>query len=194
MNFLELMAKQAEAESYFYADPISFDFGADEPPTVKYSDPPLFAPGVNPLEALRRAFDERTGIRAKHHVTVRLPEHAQWILWGLRDRIRDKVVVEIGAGIGVLAIEMAKIAKHVFAIEADPAFAWVFCEELYKTKPDNLTWIFDKAENLVDVVRADVAVVVTGSDEVALRELAGRFAPEVHLPWQDGNGGKALIR
>ncbi|MND07762.1 hypothetical protein D3C83_299780 [compost metagenome] len=42
-------------------------------------------------------------------------------------------------------------------------------------------------------LRVDVAIVVTGSDEVWLRQLAEKMAPTVIMPWQDYNGGKAMI-
>ena len=103
------------------------------------------------------------------------------------------MVVEIGAGVGVLALELAKYAAHVYAIEADPVWSFAFARHLYSVKPPNLTWIMDRAENLVNVISGSVVIVVTGSDEEALRELAGQFGPEVIMPWQDWNENKAVI-
>lgn len=142
----------------------------------------------------QKAYDARMGVLSKHYLTQVAPADGQWILDRLRDRIAGKVVVELGAGIGMLAIALAGHAKHVFAIEADPMWSFVFCRYLYRTKPANLTYILDRAENLVDVIKGDVAIVVTGSDEDNLRQLAGRFAPDVCLPWQDWNGGKAVAK
>lgn len=141
----------------------------------------------------RNAYDARNGIRSRHYLTMVRPEDTDWIIARLRQRVTDKVVVEIGAGVGLFACELAKYAKHVYAIEVDLAWSWMFMRYLYRTKPQNLTWIIDRAETLVDVIRGDVCIVLTGSDEVALRTLAGRFAPEVVMPWQDWNDNKAVV-
>lgn len=168
-----------------------------------------------PSEQLK--YRTRHGIRSAMLLTISRAEHADWIIAKLIDRIRGKIVVEIGAGTGILSIAMASYAKHVYAIEAFPAWAtefawqneaiptsyapipnaqWSARFEAYMTlrKPTNLTYIIDRAENLVGVINADVAVVVTGSDAENLRELAQQFAPDVCMPWQDWNGGIAVIR
>lgn len=139
-----------------------------------------------------RAHDQRTGTRSKHYLTMLSRADTDWIVVHLRDRIRGKNIVEIGAGVGVLACELAKHARRVFAIEADPGWNWAFARHLYRHKPDNLTWIFDRAQALVGLLHVDVAIVVTGSDSDNLRTLAGQFAPDVVLPWQDWNGGKPI--
>lgn len=139
-------------------------------------------------------YDRLHGIQSKHWLTIIRPEDATWIIERLGDRIVDKVVVEIGAGIGVLAVAMAKKARHVYAIEASPSWGVVFARHMFREKPTNLTWILDRAENLTHLIRADIAIVVTGSDADGLRELAARFAPDVCMPWQDWNDGKAVIR
>lgn len=139
-----------------------------------------------------RAHDQRTGTRSKHYLTMLSREDTDWIIVHLRDRIRGKDVLEIGAGVGVLACELAKHARRVFAVEADPGWNWAFARHLYRHKPDNLTWIFDRAQALIGLIHVDVAVVVTGSDSENLRVLATHFAPEVILPWQDWNGGKPI--
>ena len=146
-----------------------------------------------PADAARTAYDKRMGILSRHHLTVNQPIDTTWIVDRVKERIAGKTVVELGAGTGYLACALAEHAKHVFAIEVDVRWSWEFAERLYQTKPRNLTWIFDRAENLVDIIRADVAIVVTGSDEIWLRELARKFAPDVCMPWQDWNGGKAVI-
>jgi len=141
----------------------------------------------------QKEYDARHDIQAKHYLTMLHPSDTNWVIERVRERIKGKVVVEIGAGVGVLALELAKHAKHVYAIEADPAWTWAFMRDLYKTKPTNLTWIMDDASNMVDIIKGDVAIVSTGSDEDRLRELAGYFAPEVIMPWQDWRGGKAIV-
>jgi len=99
--------------------------------------------------------------------------------------IEDKIVIEIGAGIGFLAIEIAKLAKQVYAIEVDPAWSWVFTRSLYAHKPPNLTWIFGKAETMLPMLKGDIAVVATHSGINELRELAYKFAPNVIMPLQE---------
>jgi SAM-dependent methyltransferase len=141
----------------------------------------------------RRTYDERMGVKSKHYLTMVTAADTEWIITRIKDRIAGRVVVEIGAGIGVLAIEMAKYAHRVYAIEVDPAWTWLFARRLYREKPENLTWIFDRAENLIPFAKCDVAIVVTGSDEERLRYIAGTYAPEVIMPWQDWNGGKAVV-
>jgi hypothetical protein len=144
--------------------------------------------------AAEERYDAAHGVQSKHWLTILRPEDAVWIVERLGQRIIGKTVVEIGAGIGVLAIEMSKVAKRVFAIESDPKWGVVFARHMYRNKPTNLTWILDSAESVVDLIRGDIAVVVTGSDEVNLRALAARFASDVAMPWQDWNGGKAVVR
>lgn len=94
-------------------------------------------------------------------------------------KIKGRVVVEIGAGVGMLALQMAKFAKQVYAIEADPAWAWTFTQFLYGAKPPNLTFVFGAAQTMVGLIKADVAVAYTRSDIPGMLELAGKFAPEV---------------
>jgi tRNA G37 N-methylase Trm5 len=103
----------------------------------------------------------------------------------LDKEISGKTVVEIGAGVGFLAIEMAKRAKSVHAIEVDPAWSWVFMKNLYIHKPKNLTWIFGSAETVADWLRAEVAVIVTRSGEGCMRAVAERMAPRVVAPFSD---------
>ena len=141
----------------------------------------------------RKEYDIRVDVESKHFLTVTRPEDAIWIIAKLGERLIDKTVVEIGAGVGVFAMQAAAIAKHVYAIEADPAWSWTFVRDLYQKKPRNLTWILDCAENLVGIIRADLAIVITGSAEDYLRELASEFAEDVCMPWQDWNDNKAKI-
>jgi ribosomal RNA adenine dimethylase len=168
---------------------------------------------------LQWAWRQRMGIAARHYLTVVRPEDADWILQKLAGRYEGKTVIEIGAGIGVLAARLAERARHVYAIEADPSWNLVYAkyggraesdwdaassdlpEELarvvprsYHTTAINLTWIFGRAQDMVGQLRGDLAICVTGSDEAALRELAGAFAPDVCMPWQDWRDGKATVQ
>ena len=112
------------------------------------------------------------------------PEIAQNMARLLEKEILGKVVIEIGAGVGFLAIELARKAKQVFAIEVDPAWSWVFTHSLYAHKPPNLTWIFGKAETMVGHIHGDIAVVVTHSGIEELQDVALQFAPVVLMPLQ----------
>ena len=83
-----------------------------------------------------------------------------------RHHICGKTVVEIGAGIGLLALEMAKYAKYVVAIEKDPAWSFVFVKQLYKAGRKNLLFVFgdvDEFLKLFPEFRADVVVIYTRS-------------------------------
>lgn len=137
-------------------------------------------------------FRRRHGIKAARILTVMREEDGAWMMERLEPIIASRVVVEIGAGCGTLALMMARVAKHVFAIEADIGFTKQFLVKAH-LKPTNLTWIFDTAQSMVPLLKADVSVVVTGSDEDALRVLAGQFAQTVVMPWQDWNKGKAVV-
>lgn len=100
----------------------------------------------------------------------------------LAPEIDGKRVIEIGAGVGFLAIEIAKRAKSVIAIEADPAWSWIFTRSLYAHKPVNLTWIFGSAETVADTIHGDVAVICTHSGGDAMRRIAYRMADKVIFP------------
>jgi len=96
--------------------------------------------------------------------------------------LRGKVIIEIGAGVGFLAIELAKIARQVFAIEVDPAWSWIFTRSLYVHKPTNLTWIFGTAESVLPWLKGDVAIILTRSGKNKMRSLGEHFAPLVIMP------------
>lgn len=112
-------------------------------------------------------------------LTVYDPRTAHDLIRPIRKAIHGKTVVEIGAGIGVLAIEMCRYSPKVIAIESDPAWSWVFTQHLYERKPANLTWVFGRAEEIAEWVRADVAVIATRSGREAMLQVAKRMAPEV---------------
>jgi SAM-dependent methyltransferase len=129
-------------------------------------------------------------------LTVRSPEVAAAAVAPWIDEIRGKRVVEIGAGIGYLSLEIAKHAEHVIACELDPAWTWVFVKHLYVNKPPNMTWIFGDAENVVGVY-ADVAVIRSYSGLVRMLSTAERIAPRVILDfaqgYQVGNSGSSHL-
>lgn len=105
-------------------------------------------------------------------------EHAALVADYLRPRIAGKVVVEIGAGIGLLACHLAIDARRVYAIEVDPAWSATFIWCLYEKKPVNLTFIFGKADEAPPLA-ADVALFCTHSGRESLHRAATRFAPIV---------------
>ena len=104
---------------------------------------------------------------------------ARKIVKPLRGRILNKVVVEIGSGVGYLALALSKYSPQVFAIESDPAWSWIFTHHLYEQKPAHLTWIFGTAESVASWLRADVAVIVTRSGHEEMQIVARRMAPVV---------------
>ena len=110
-------------------------------------------------------------------LTITSQKHARRIVKPLRDLILNKSVVEIGAGVGLLAIEIARYSPRVFAIEADPGWSWLFMHHLYQAKPPHLTWIMGRAEEVAPYLKADVAVIVTHSGHDAMQQVARRMAP-----------------
>lgn len=115
-------------------------------------------------------------------ITVYNKQAVSKIMNQIAEQIEGKTVIEIGAGVGMLAIAMANIADKVYAIESDPAWSWAFTKILYDIKPPNLTFIFGKAESVIKWLKGDVAVVVTRSGTTELRALASKFAPVVIMP------------
>lgn len=111
-------------------------------------------------------------------LTVTDDERADLIARWLEPRIAGKVVVEIGAGIGLLACHLALRAKRVYAIEVDPAWTSAFLAVLYARKPPNLTFIFGRAQDAPPIA-ADVALFCTHSAHAELYHQAARFAPIV---------------
>jgi len=122
-------------------------------------------------------FFERHGIASMAILTITSQRAAEIELAHFKERIAGKIVIEIGAGVGFLAMETARYAKQVFAIEVDPSWSWVFCEFLYALKPENLTWIFGTAESVSDILRGDVAVVYSRSGLEQMRKLARKMCP-----------------
>lgn len=105
-------------------------------------------------------------------------ERASYIADYLRERTEGKLVVEIGAGIGLLACHVALNARKVYAIEVDPAWTSAFLGYLYHYKPANLTFIFGRAEDAPPIC-ADVAFFCTHSGRESMYRAATKFAPEV---------------
>lgn len=127
-------------------------------------------------------YHHRHGTESMLVLTQYRRERAALIAESIREQIAGKRVVEIGAGVGILAIELARYAKSVVAIDVDPAWSWIFTTYLYREKPPNLTWVFGTAESIAEWLRADVAVVVTHSGKQAMYGIAEKIAPVVLKP------------
>lgn len=127
---------------------------------------------------LAEDYHTRHGIQSQCILTNYDDEHAALVAGFVRERIAGKIVVEVGAGIGLLACHLALDAKRVYAIEADPAWSSTFVWCLYAKKPKNLTFIFGAADE-APYIAADVALFCTHSGRESLTRAATRFAPVV---------------
>lgn len=94
-------------------------------------------------------------------------------------QIAGKTAVEIGGGIGLLALHMGHIAKRVYCIEANPMWSWCFASVLLQSKPKNVSFLFGAADEFVGAIKADVAVFCTHSDVTGMGLVAAQFAPVV---------------
>lgn len=124
-------------------------------------------------------YSERHGVVSAAVLTVFDDDRAILIAEHLRQRIEGKTVVEIGGGIGLLALHMGTVAKRVYCIEANPMWSWIFAGVLLEKKPRNVSFLFGAADEFVGVVRGDVAVYCSHSDITGLGLVAAQFAPKV---------------
>ncbi len=124
------------------------------------------------------AFAERHNVRSASILTVTDAEDDVALADRIEARIRGKVVVEIGTGIGLLALCMITVAHQVFAIEANPIWALTFTQLLVDVKPKNVSFILGSADEFIGVIKADVAVIATHSDVKGMKALGGQLAKE----------------
>lgn len=124
-------------------------------------------------------YSERHNINSAAVLTVIDDETASLIVETIADRIRGKTVVEIGGGIGLLALHMGTVAKRVYCIEANPMWSWTFAGVLLKQKPRNVSYLFGSADEFLGLIKADVAVYCTHSDVQGMGLVAAQFAPVV---------------
>ncbi len=124
-------------------------------------------------------YSERHGIASAAILTVLDDETAGLIAERLAPRIEGKTVIEIGGGIGLLALHMGHIAKRVYCIEANPMWSWVFAGSLLKQKPKNVSFLFGAADEFLGTFKGDVAVYCTHSDVRGMGLVAAQFAPIV---------------
>lgn len=131
-------------------------------------------------------YGARHGVKSAAILTIFEPERAEQVAAWLCPRIHGKTVVEIGAGIGLLAMALAvDCAARVYAIEAQPSWTWVYVQHLHAKKPKNLTFIFAAADEMAGQIRADVALFLTQSDREGMRRAGLLFAPEVIDVWAE---------
>ena len=147
---------------------------------------------VDPGDQVLADYFERHGVVSMLILTQTSKKAAAEMARMLSTDIDGKTVIEIGAGVGYLAIEMAKRAKRVFAIEVDPGWSWVFTRSLYEHKPRNLTWIFGDAAEMVGTLKGDVVVIVSRSGQKAMKDIANKLAPKVITPLLDTWGDLAV--
>jgi predicted RNA methylase len=125
------------------------------------------------------AYRARHGVRSAGILTVYSDETADLIASHLAPRIEGRVVVEVGGGIGLLACHMARYAKRVWCIEADPNWAPAFIVALMRERPKNLSYLFGAASEFYGTIRGDVALFCTHSDAAGMHEIGTHFAREV---------------
>jgi len=124
-------------------------------------------------------YDQRHGIESAAVLTVIDDETGDLVTRHLAKRIKGKTIVDVGGGIGLLALHLSHLAKHVYVIEANPFWMSAFVKVFYEHKPANVTYIFGAGQEMIGQLRADVAVFCTHSAHDAMHSLAASFAPQV---------------
>lgn len=122
---------------------------------------------------------------ARHHIasganlTVTSDAIAADIAAYLAPRIEGKTVIEIGGGLGILALYLGEYAKRVYCIEANPMWSAVFIAELLQHKPPHVSYLFGAAQEFQEMLHGDVAVICTHSGLSSMTTVAATFAPVV---------------
>ncbi len=124
-------------------------------------------------------YSARHGIQSAAVLTVTDDETASLIAERLAPRIEGKTVVEIGGGIGLLALHMGFYARRVYCIEANPVWSSAFIAALLAAKPKHVSFLFGAAEEFADYIKGDVALFCTHSGVEPMRKAAAAFAPLV---------------
>jgi hypothetical protein len=124
-------------------------------------------------------YSKRHGIESLGVLPVTGDEGAGLIADYLAERIEGKTVVEIGGGIGLLAMHMGYIAKRVYCIEANPIWSSCFLAALLANKPKNVSYLFGAADEFAGQIKADVAVFCTHSGVASMKVAGSLFAPVV---------------
>jgi protein-L-isoaspartate O-methyltransferase len=128
--------------------------------------------------AFYASYAERHNISSASILTLTDAELAAAIAERLETRIRNKVVVEIGGGLGLLSLYMGTVARRVYCIEANPMWALTFTQLLLQVKPKNVSFLLGDANEFVGLIKADLAVICTHSDVVGMKALGRQLAKE----------------
>ncbi len=123
------------------------------------------------------AYSERHNVNSAAVLTVIDDETAGLLAENIATKIEGKTVIEIGGGIGLLALHMGRIAQRVYCIEANPMWSWTFAQILLKQKPKNVSFLFGSADEFLGQIKGEVAVFCTHSDVQGMRLVAQQFAP-----------------
>ncbi len=124
-------------------------------------------------------FSERHNINSAAVLTMTNDETAGLMAEYLAPRIEGKTVIEIGGGIGLLALHMGQFAKRVYCIEANPMWSITFAHLLLAHKPKNVSFLFGAADEFIGTIKGDVAIYLTHSDVTGMGLIAAQFAPVV---------------
>lgn len=124
-------------------------------------------------------YSERHGVNACAVLTLYDDETAALVAESIADRIRGRTVVEVGGGIGLLAFHMARHAKRVYCIEANPMWSWTFANVLLYRKPVNVSYLFGAAQEFAGTIKGNVALFCTHSDAAGMARVGAMFAPVV---------------
>ena len=127
----------------------------------------------------------RHAIKTAPNLTIRDDEIAHLTASYMHDRIAGKTVVEIGGGLGLLALHLGFSAQRVFCIEANPIWAATFTETLLQHKPKNVSYLFGSADEFIGHIRGNVAIFCSHSGISDLTRLARQFAPTVIDVWSE---------
>lgn len=128
---------------------------------------------------LLEEYSKRHRIESTQVLTVYDDEVAGRIAEHLSPRIKDKTVIEIGGGIGLLAFHLGTYAKHVYCIEASPSWSWAFVGCLYSAKPKNVSYLFGIAEEFAGIISGDISLFCAHSGITRLNEIGKLFASVV---------------
>lgn len=124
-------------------------------------------------------YDARHGIESASILTITNDEIASLVAHHLEPRIAGKTVVEIGGGIGLLAMHLGLVAKRVYCIDSNPFWASSFIVSLLKNKPKNVSYLFGAADEFSGHIKGDVAIFCTHSGIESMKIAAVKFAPVV---------------
>ncbi len=124
-------------------------------------------------------YSGRHNVESAGILTVFDDEKAAQLAHYLSADIEGKTVIEIGGGIGLLALHMGQYAKRVYCIEANPVWSSGFIAALLRKKPKNVSYLFGAADEFLGQIKGDVAVFCTHSGVQSMKLVAQQFAPKV---------------